>query len=60
MNPLFLATAVKLGRPLAANPVALGLIGACFVTVAIGRVSLLIVMPVAIALGIVLARRGRL
>ncbi len=57
---LFLATAVKLGRPLAVNPYALTLIGICFVAVALARVSLLLVMPVAIALGLFLARRGRL
>ena len=57
---LFLATAVKLGRPLAGKPAAAALIGACFLAVALGRVSLIIVMPLAVALGIVLARRNLL
>src|SRR3954466_10943736 len=57
---LFLATAVKLGRPLAGKPAALALIAACFIAVAIGRVSLLFVMPVAVAIGIVLARKNLL
>ena len=51
------ATAVKLGRPLAGRPAALALIAACFVAVALGRISLLIVMPIAIALGVFAARK---
>jgi len=54
---LFLATAVKLGRPLAKKPAALVLIAACFAAVALGRISLLVVMPVAIALGVLAARK---
>lgn len=54
---LFLATAVKLGRPLARKPAALALIAGCFVAVGLGRVSLLIVMPIAIALGVLAARK---
>ena len=38
---LFIGTAVKLGRPLAKKPAALVLIAACFVLVAVARVSLL-------------------
>jgi chromate transporter len=57
---LFLATAVKLGRPVAGMPAALALIAAIFLVVGIGRVSLLLVMPIAAALGIVLARKGLL
>ena len=57
---LFLATAVKLGRPLAGKPAALVLIAATFVAVAIERAPLLIVMPLAVAIGIFLARKGRL
>jgi chromate transporter len=57
---LFLATAVKLGRPLAGKWTALLLIAGVFVAVAIGRISLLLVMPVAVGVGIVLARKGAL
>ncbi len=54
---LFIGTAVKLGRPLARRPAALAMIAACFLAVAIGRVSLLIVLPVAAAAGIFLSKR---
>lgn len=54
---LFIASAVKLGRPIAGKPAALALIAGCFVAVAIARVSLLVVMPIALTVGIVLARR---
>jgi hypothetical protein len=54
---LFLAGAVKLGRPMARKPAALALIAGCFVAVAIARVSLLVVMPISLTVGIVLARR---
>jgi chromate transporter len=57
---LFFASAVKLGRPMAGKPAALALIAGCFVAVAIARVSLLVVMPIALTVGIVLARRGLL
>ena len=55
---LFLATAVKLGRPVARNPAALVLIAGCFLAVALGRLSLGYVMPLAIVIGVVLARKG--
>ena len=54
---LFIGTAVKLGRPLARRPAALAMIAACFLAVAIGRVSLLIVVPVTAAVGIFLSKR---
>jgi chromate transporter len=54
---LFIGTAIKLGRALVRNPAALALVAACFLAVAIGRVSLLYVLPVALALAIVAARR---
>ena len=53
---LFIATAVKLGRQLARRPAALAMIAACFLAVAIGRVSLLIVVPVAAAVGMLLSK----
>jgi chromate transporter len=53
---LFLATAYKLGRPLRRKPAALVFIAAVFIAIAIARVSLLIVMPAAIVLGIFLSR----
>jgi len=54
---LFIGTAIKLGRPLASKPAALALIAACFLFVAVGRFSLLIVLPAGIALAIIAARR---
>ena len=55
---LFLATAFKLGRPVARNPAALALIAGCFLAVALGRLSIGYVMPVAILIGIVFAKKG--
>jgi chromate transporter len=55
---LFIGTAVKLGRPLAKKPAALALIAACFVLVAVARVSLLVVVPVGLGIALVAARRG--
>jgi chromate transporter len=57
---LFIATAVKLGRPIAGKPGALALIAGCFVLVAIARMSLVIVMPIALTVGILFSARGRL
>jgi len=54
---LFIGTAVKLGRPLAKKPAALVLIAACFLCVAIARISLLIVVPVGLGVALVAARR---
>lgn len=54
---LFIGTAVKLGRPLAKKPAALVLIAACFLFVAIARISLLIVVPAGLALALAAARR---
>jgi chromate transporter len=53
---LFIGTAVKLGRPLARKPAALALIAACFLLVAVGRFSLLLVLPLGLALALVAAR----
>jgi len=57
---LFIGTALKLARPIARRPwgVALGL--ACFAALAIGRVSLFAVLPVALVAGWLAARSGRL
>jgi hypothetical protein len=55
---LFMGTALKLGRALIKRPAALVLVAACFLSVGVGRVSMLIVLPLAAALGIVFARRG--
>lgn len=55
---LFIGTALKLGRPLAKLPVALALVAACFAAVGIARISLLFVLPVALPLAILAARRG--
>jgi chromate transporter len=55
---LFIGTAVKLGRALVKRPATLVLVATCFLTVGVGRVSMLIVMPAAAAVGIFCARRG--
>lgn len=57
---LFIGTAIKLGRVLARKPAALALIAACFLAAAIGRVSLFLVLPIALGLSLVCARRGLL
>jgi chromate transporter len=54
----FIGTALKLGRALVRRPSALVLAASCFLAVGVGRVSMLIVMPLAAAIGIYLARRG--
>ena len=57
---LFIATAIKLGRPLARKPAALALIMATFLAVAIGRFSLLLVMPAMLLIAYGVARKGLL
>ena len=54
---LFMGTSIKLGRALVRKPAALVLVAGCFLTVGVGRMSMLIVMPIAAALGILAARR---
>jgi chromate transporter len=54
---LFIGTAIKLGRPLIARPGALTLLAACFLLVALARVSLLAVLPVSFAVALFAARR---
>ena len=54
----FIGTALKLGRAIVKRPAALVLIAGCFISVGIGRVSMLVVMPLAAAIGIFCARRG--
>jgi chromate transporter len=49
---LFMATAVKLGRPIVRKPAAAALMAGCFVAVAIGRVPLFVVMPIAVIVGL--------
>jgi chromate transporter len=57
---MFIGTAIKLGKPIARNPFVLALIAACFVAVAVLRISLVIVLPVGLGIALLLARRGRL
>ncbi len=54
---LFIGTALKLGRALVRKPAALVLVASCFLAVGVARWSLLIVMPLAMVLGVFLARR---
>ena len=55
---LFIGTAFKLCRPIARLPAALALVAACFVAVGVVRISLLFVLPVAVPLAFLAARRG--
>jgi len=55
---LFMGTALKLGRALVRRPAALMLVAACFLSVGVGRFSMLIVLPVSAAIGVFFARRG--
>jgi len=57
---LLVATAVKLGRPMARKPAGVALMAGCFVAVAIGRIPLPVVMPIALSVGIALSRGGLL
>ena len=56
----FVATALKLARPLARKPAGIAVICALFLSVAIGRVSLLIALPVGMILALALSRMRRL
>jgi chromate transporter len=56
---LFIGTALKLGRPVARKPAAVAIIAAGFIAVGVARISLLYVLPVAVLLSLIAARRGR-
>ena len=55
---LFVGTALKLAKPLASKPWGVALAVSCFGVIALGRVSLFAVLPVAALLGWIAARRG--
>src|SRR4051812_24635720 len=55
---LFIGTALKLGRGIVKKPAALMLVAACFLSVGVGRLPMLSVLPIAAAIGIFFARRG--
>jgi chromate transporter len=55
---LFIGTSVKLGRALARKPAGVVLIAGTFLAVAVGRVSLLIVLPLSLALAVFAARKS--
>jgi chromate transporter len=57
---LFVGTAVKLGRGLVRKPAALVLIATMFLCIAVARVSLAIVLPVALAIALLAARKNLL
>jgi chromate transporter len=57
---LFISTALKLGRPLARRPAALALIAACFAAIALLRISLFTVLPIAALVSLALAWNDRL
>lgn len=55
---LFVGTAVKLGRALVRKPTALVLIAAMFLCIAVARISLIVVLPMALVVALLAARRG--
>jgi chromate transporter len=57
---LFLGTAIKLGRALAQKPGALAVVAGIFLAIAVARVSLLIVLPIALVAALGLSKAGRL
>ncbi len=54
---LFIGTACKLGKPVAHRPLAVAIILGCFCAVGLARVSILYVLPVAVAIALWGARR---
>jgi chromate transporter len=54
---LFIGTAMKLGKPVATRPAAVAIIAGGFIAVGLARVSLLIVLPVTVALALLAAKR---
>ena len=57
---MFIGTAVKLAKPLAQKPWGLTLAVVCFGVISFGRVSLFLVLPVAVLIGALAARKGLL
>lgn len=55
---LFIGTALKLAKPIRGNWWAIALAAACFALVAVGRVSIFIVLPAAAVLAWLAARKG--
>ena len=55
---LFIGTAIKLGRVIARKPAALAIIAACFLAAGVLRLSLFIVLPIALGVALLSARRG--
>ena len=56
----FVATALKLGRSLLGKPAGIAVVSALFLAVGVGRVSLLIVLPIGAAVSLWLSRKGQL
>ncbi len=57
---LFIGTALKLAKPLAGRPFGIGLATVCFGVIGLGRVSLFLVLPLAMLLAWLGARKGLL
>ena len=57
---LFIGTAIKLGRPSADKPGVWAVATGCFLAAGVGRVSLLVVIPVAAAVALFLSKADRL
>jgi chromate transporter len=57
---LFVGTAIRLGRALARSPGALAIIAGSFLAIGVARVSLLVVLPVALSVSLALSRWGKL
>jgi chromate transporter len=57
---MFIGTALKLGKALIRKPAALVVLSGCFLAAGVGRVSLLIVLPIGLAIALVLSKRALL
>jgi chromate transporter len=57
---LFIGSGIKLGKPIVKKPAAILVIAGCFVAVGVARVSLFVVLPVALALALAAAWKGKL
>lgn len=57
---LFIGTALGLGHSLVRKPAGLALVAACFVAVGVARLSLILVLPLAVVLALLASRRGLL
>jgi chromate transporter len=57
---LYIGTAVKLAKPLRNKPAALMIVAGCFIAAGVGRMSLILVLPVAGLIALLASREGLL